>query len=91
MKSSNEAQIQHAFTQQAAGFESKRMNFSKQDYLYSVVQNDCSVKDRCRFGGSRRNLYLRSDDCPVCQKCCLSGYDTRYAIRWKSRGSEKSS
>ena len=38
MKSSNEAQIQHAFTQQAAGFESKRMNFSKQDYLYSVVQ-----------------------------------------------------
>ena len=38
MKSSNEAQIQHAFTQQAAGFESKRMNISKQDYMYSVVQ-----------------------------------------------------
>ena len=38
MKSSNEAQIQRAFTQQAAGFESNRMNFSKQDYLDSVVQ-----------------------------------------------------
>lgn len=38
MKSSNKAQIQQAFTQQAAEFESKHMNFSKQDYLYSVVQ-----------------------------------------------------
>ena len=38
MKSSNKVQIQQAFTQQAAGFESERMNFSKQDYLYSVVQ-----------------------------------------------------
>lgn len=38
MKSSNKAQIQQAFTQQAAGFESKRMNFSKQDYLCSAVQ-----------------------------------------------------
>lgn len=91
MKSSNEAQIQHAFTQQAAGFESKRMNFSKQGLFVFCGTKDCSVKDRCRFGGSRRNLCLRSDDCPVCQKCCLSGYDTRYAIRWKSRGSEKPS
>ena len=38
MKSSNKTQIQQAFTQQAAGFESECMNFSKQDYLYSVVQ-----------------------------------------------------
>ena len=38
MKSSNQAQIQQAFTQQAAGFESERMNFSKQDYLDYVVQ-----------------------------------------------------
>ena len=38
MKSSNKAQIQQAFTQQAAGFESERMNFSRQDYLDYVVQ-----------------------------------------------------
>ena len=38
MKSSNKTQIQQAFTQQAAGFESERMNFSKQDYLDYVVQ-----------------------------------------------------
>ena len=44
MKSSNQAQIQQAFTQQAAGFESKRMNFSKQDYLYSVVQKIAQSK-----------------------------------------------
>ena len=44
MKSPNKAQIQQAFTQQAAGFESKRMNFSKQDYLYSVVQKIAPTK-----------------------------------------------
>ena len=38
MKSSNQAQIQKAFTQQAAEFESNRMNFSEQDYLNSAVQ-----------------------------------------------------
>ena len=38
MKSSNKTQIQQAFTQQAAEFESNRMNFSAQDYLNSVVQ-----------------------------------------------------
>lgn len=39
MKSENSAQIQKAFTQQAAGFESRSMNFSKQDYLdYAVAR-----------------------------------------------------
>lgn len=37
MKSENSAQIQKAFTQQAAGFESRNMNFSKQDYLEYAV------------------------------------------------------
>ena len=44
MNSSNKTQIQQAFTQQAAGFEGKRMNFSKQDYLYSVVQKTAPTK-----------------------------------------------
>lgn len=39
MKSENSAQIQKAFTQQAVGFESRSMNFSKQDYLdYAVAR-----------------------------------------------------
>ena len=38
MKSSDQAQIQQAFTQQAAEFESNHMNFSAQDYLDYVVQ-----------------------------------------------------
>lgn len=39
MKSENSAQIQKAFTQQAAGFESRSMSFSKQDYLdYAVAR-----------------------------------------------------
>ncbi len=39
MKSENSAQIQKAFTQQAAGFESRNMNFSKQDYLdYAIAR-----------------------------------------------------
>lgn len=37
MKSENREQIQKAFTQQAAGFESGRMNFSKQEYLDYAV------------------------------------------------------
>lgn len=44
MKSSNKAQIQQAFTQQAAEFESNRMNFSAQDYLNSVVQKIAPTK-----------------------------------------------
>ena len=44
MKSSNKTQIQQAFTQQAEEFEGKRMNFSKQDYLYSVVQKTAPTK-----------------------------------------------
>ncbi len=39
MKSENSVQIQKAFTQQAAGFESRNMNFSKQEYLdYAVAR-----------------------------------------------------
>lgn len=37
-KSENRATIQQAFTAQAAGFESARMSFSKQDYLQYVVR-----------------------------------------------------
>ena len=37
-KSENGATIQQAFNAQAAGFESGRMSFSKQDYLQYVVQ-----------------------------------------------------
>ena len=37
MKSENREQIQKAFTQQAAGFESGRMSFSKQEYLDYAV------------------------------------------------------
>lgn len=37
MKSENREQIQKAFTQQAAGFESGRMNCSKQEYLDYAV------------------------------------------------------
>ena len=44
MKSSNKTQIQKAFTQQAAEFESNRMNFSAQDYLNSVVQKIAPAK-----------------------------------------------
>ena len=39
MKSQNSTQIQEAFTQQAADFESRKMNFSKQDYLnYAIAR-----------------------------------------------------
>ena len=37
MRSTNQAEIQKAFTQQAGGFESECMNFSKKDYLDYVV------------------------------------------------------
>lgn len=37
-KSENRATVQRAFTMQAAGFESGRMSFSKQEYLNYVVQ-----------------------------------------------------
>ena len=39
MKSENSAQIQKAFARQAAGFESRNMNFSKRDYL------DCAAPE----------------------------------------------
>ena len=38
MKSANQSDIQKAFTQQAAGFESTRMNFTKKDYLDYAVR-----------------------------------------------------
>ena len=37
MRSSNQAEIRRAFTQQAGGFESERMNFSKKEYLSDAV------------------------------------------------------
>ena len=37
MRSQNRAEIQRAFTQQAEGFESEKMNFSKQSYLHEIV------------------------------------------------------
>ena len=37
MRSTNQAQIQRAFTQQAADFESSWMSFSKQDYLSGMI------------------------------------------------------
>ena len=39
MKSSNRDAIQQAFTQQAGGFESSRLNFSRQDYLDRLVSS----------------------------------------------------
>lgn len=46
MKSSNQAVIQKAFTQQASGFESSRMNFTKQDYLdYAISKISPSKSD----------------------------------------------
>lgn len=44
MKSVNQAQIQRAFTGQAAKFESSRMNFSNRDYLEHMVQKLAPVK-----------------------------------------------
>ena len=44
MKSSNRLQIQQAFAQQAAGFESDRMSFSKKDYLAYVVREIAPTK-----------------------------------------------
>lgn len=38
MKSSNQTAIQQAFTQQAANFESDKMNFFRQDYLGKVIK-----------------------------------------------------
>lgn len=37
MRSSNQAEIRRAFTQQAGGFESERMNFSQKTYLADAV------------------------------------------------------
>ena len=37
MKSSNCDTIQQAFTQQAGGFESSQLNFTRQDYLDHIV------------------------------------------------------
>ena len=45
MKSTNQAQIRQVFTQQAAGFESARMNFSKQNYLDYAVRKIAPTKD----------------------------------------------
>lgn len=47
MKSSNQAEIQKAFTQQAEGFESGKMNFSRKEYLeYAVSQIAPKKTDR---------------------------------------------
>ena len=44
MKSTNKAEIQKAFTQQAAGFESDKANFSKKDYLDYMVSRIAPTK-----------------------------------------------
>ena len=44
MKSSNTTAIQKAFTQQAPGFESSRMNFTKQEYLDYAISKICPAK-----------------------------------------------
>lgn len=44
MKSSNQAEVQQAFTRQASGFESERMSFSRADYLSYTVSRIAPVK-----------------------------------------------
>ncbi len=44
MKSSNQEKIRNAFTQQAAGFESSKMNFSNQAYLDYAVSRIAPAK-----------------------------------------------
>ena len=45
MKSSNCDTIQQAFTQQAANFESGRLNFTRQDYLDHIVSAVAPLTD----------------------------------------------
>lgn len=46
MKSSNRDAIQKAFTEQASGFESSKMNFTKQEYLdYTIEKMNPTPKD----------------------------------------------
>ncbi len=47
MKSTNKEEIQKAFTQQAAGFGSSKMNFTKQDYLDYMVTKMAPTKTDC--------------------------------------------
>ena len=44
MKSSNQSEVQQAFTRQGAGFESERMSFSRADYLSYAVSRIAPVK-----------------------------------------------
>lgn len=44
MKSWNQTEIRRAFTQQASGFESNRMNFSKKEYLDYAVSKIAPAK-----------------------------------------------
>lgn len=45
MKSTNQDQVKAAFTQQASGFESDRMNFTKKGYLDYVVERVAAKPD----------------------------------------------
>ena len=45
MSSSNQAEIQASFTRQAEDFESRRMSFSKADYLAYVVSKIAPTKE----------------------------------------------
>ena len=47
MKSVNKEEIQRAFTQQASGFGSNKMNFTKQDYLDYMVARMAPAKTDC--------------------------------------------
>lgn len=44
MKSANRNEIQQAFTQQAAEFESRKMNFTKQEYMDYTIRKIAPTK-----------------------------------------------
>ena len=72
VKSSNQAEIRKAFTGQARGFESARMNFSKKEYLdHAVSEISPNKTDPCP-GGCLRSLCLWAGDCSIRRQCDLS-------------------
>ena len=68
MISANAKTIQKSFTEQAQNFETKSMNFTKQEYLEHMISCVKPSKNRYRFRGGGRNLYLRAFSCPMCEK-----------------------
>ena len=61
MSSSNQAEIQASFTCQAEDFESRRMSFSKADYLAYVVSKIAPTKEATAEPPAGRYL-TRSED-----------------------------